>query len=76
MASDLDDAISRYMLGSEDAVRASRVAWTILRPCAFMANTLRWVPQLRARDVVRAPFAEVANAVIDPDDIASVAVAG
>jgi len=74
IASNLDNAVSRYMVGSEEAVRRSGVAWTILRPCAFMSNALRWAPQLRAGDVVTAPFAEVANAVIDPDDIARVAV--
>jgi uncharacterized protein YbjT (DUF2867 family) len=75
VASDLDNAISRYMLESEEAVRASGLAWTILRPCAFMSNALRWLPQLRVGDVVRAPFAEVANAVIDPYDIGRVAAA-
>jgi uncharacterized protein YbjT (DUF2867 family) len=74
VASKLDNAISSYMVGSEDAVQTSEVAWTILRPCAFMSNALRWVAQLRAGDVVTAPFAQVANAVIDPDDIARVAV--
>jgi uncharacterized protein YbjT (DUF2867 family) len=71
--SDLDNAISRYMIGSEEAVRASGVAWTILRPCAFMSNALRWVPQLHAGDVVTVPFAGVSNALIDPYDIARVA---
>jgi uncharacterized protein YbjT (DUF2867 family) len=72
-ASNLDNAISRYQLASEDAVRASGVDWTILRPYAFMSNALRWLPELREGDVVRAPFAEVANAVVDPYDIAAVA---
>jgi uncharacterized protein YbjT (DUF2867 family) len=75
VASDLDNAISRYMLDSETAVRESGVSWTILRPCAFMSNALRWVEPLRAGDVVRVPFASVANAVIDPFDIARVAAA-
>jgi uncharacterized protein YbjT (DUF2867 family) len=72
-ASNLDNAISRYQLASEDAVRTSGVDWTILRPYAFMSNALRWLPELREGDVVRAPFADVANAVIDPYDIAAVA---
>jgi uncharacterized protein YbjT (DUF2867 family) len=76
IASNPDNAISRYMIASEEAVRESGIAWTILRPCAFMSNALRWAPQLQAGDVVTAPFAGVANAVIDPDDIARVAVAG
>ena len=74
VASNLNNAISRYMVASEEAVQASGVAWTILRPCAFMSNALRWVAQLRTGDVVMTPFAQVANAVIDPDDIARVAV--
>jgi uncharacterized protein YbjT (DUF2867 family) len=67
------DAVSRYMIQSEAAVRESAVAWTILRPSAFMTNTLQWVPQLQAGDVVRAPFAGVRQAVLDPADIAAVA---
>jgi uncharacterized protein YbjT (DUF2867 family) len=50
------------------------MAWTILRPYEFMSNALRWAEQLRAGDVVRAPFANVSVAVIDPRDIAAVAV--
>jgi uncharacterized protein YbjT (DUF2867 family) len=38
-----------------------------------MTNALGWIEQLRAGDLVRAPFAEVAMAVIDPYDIAAVA---
>jgi uncharacterized protein YbjT (DUF2867 family) len=75
VASDVDNAVSRYQIGSEEAVRASGIAWTILRPCAFMSNALRWVQQLRSGDVVTVPFADVANAVIDPYDIARVAAA-
>ncbi|HEX6527394.1 MAG TPA: NAD(P)H-binding protein [Streptosporangiaceae bacterium] len=70
---DLTNAISSYMIRSEEAVRASGLAWTILRPSAFMSNAFRWLPQLRAGDVVRLPFAGVPAAVIDPADIAAVA---
>jgi len=49
------------------------VAWTVLRPSGFMSNALRWLPQLRAGDVVRAPFGDAAIAAIDPRDIAAVA---
>jgi uncharacterized protein YbjT (DUF2867 family) len=70
---DRDDAITRYMRESEHAVRAGGVAWTILRPSGFMSNTLQWVEPVRAGDVVRAPFAGVPIAVIDPSDIAAVA---
>jgi uncharacterized protein YbjT (DUF2867 family) len=68
------NAISRYMIDSETAVWDSGLAWTILRASGFMSNVLRdWLPQLRAGDVIRAPFADVPIAVIDPLDIAAVA---
>jgi uncharacterized protein YbjT (DUF2867 family) len=70
---DRDDAITRYMRESEAAVRDGGVAWTILRSSGFMSNTLQWVEPVRAGDVVRAPFADVPIAVIDPYDIAAVA---
>jgi uncharacterized protein YbjT (DUF2867 family) len=73
LASDLNNAISKYMIASERAVRESGVPWTLLRPSAFMTNALEWADQVRAGDVVRAPFADVAVAVVDPYDIAGVA---
>ncbi|MYW05908.1 NAD(P)H-binding protein [Streptomyces sp. SID3343] len=72
-AGDQGNAVTRYMVASEEAVRQSGVAWTILRPTGFMANALRWLPQLRAGDVVRGAWPDVAIAAIDPYDIASVA---
>jgi uncharacterized protein YbjT (DUF2867 family) len=70
---DPGNAVTRYMMDSEAAVRASGLAWTFLRPFGFMSNTLQWVPQLQAGGVVRAPWAEVPIAMIDPHDIAAVA---
>jgi uncharacterized protein YbjT (DUF2867 family) len=70
---DTSNAITSFMLGSEQAVRASGLAWTVLRAYGFMSNTLRWVPELASGDVVREPFAEVPVAMIDPLDIAAVA---
>lgn len=70
---DTSNAITRYMIVSESAVLDSGLPWTILRPSAFMSNALRWAPQLTVGDVVRAPFATVRTATIDPYDIAAVA---
>ncbi|MFF7366536.1 SDR family oxidoreductase [Streptomyces tricolor] len=53
VATDTRNVLSEYMIGSETAVRESGLAWTFLRPNAFMSNALRWLPQLRAGDVVR-----------------------
>jgi uncharacterized protein YbjT (DUF2867 family) len=68
-----DNAITRMWLDAEAAVRSSGLAWTILRPSGFHSNALRWLPQLRAGDVVQAPWPAVAIASIDPADIAAVA---
>ena len=70
---DLSNAITAYMAASEQAARESGLAWTILRPAMFMSNTFQWLPQLRAGDVVRAPFGHVRAAATDPADIAAVA---
>jgi uncharacterized protein YbjT (DUF2867 family) len=67
------NALARYHIESEAAIRDSGLPWTFLRPPTFMTNTLQWADQVRARDVIRAQFPEVPVAVIDPADIAAVA---
>ena len=69
----LDNAITRMWLDSEASVRESGVAWTFLHPSGYQSNALRWLPQLRRGDVIRAPWPDVPVAVIDPADIAAVA---
>jgi len=68
-----DNPITRMWLDSEAALRASGLPGTVLRPSGFHANALRWAPQLRHGDVVRAPWPDVPIASIDPADIAEVA---
>jgi uncharacterized protein YbjT (DUF2867 family) len=72
---DRSNAVARYHIDSERAVRESGLAWTFLRPNSFMSNTFRWAPQLRTGDTVRLPFADVAVSMIDPDDLGAVAAA-
>jgi uncharacterized protein YbjT (DUF2867 family) len=69
------NAVTRMWLDAEAAVRDCGAEWTILRPSGFQSNALRWLPQLRDGDVVRAPWPGVAVAAIDPADIAAVAAA-
>jgi uncharacterized protein YbjT (DUF2867 family) len=69
---DMTNAVARYHILSESSVRESGIAWTFLQPNTFMSNTLQWVPQLQAGDVVRAAFPSVRVATIDPYDVASV----
>ncbi len=68
-----NDAITHYIVGSENAVHESGIAWTMLRPCGFMSNALQWAAQIRSEGVVHAAFAGVRTASIDPFDIAAVA---
>ena len=72
---DLTNAVARYHILSEQAVRESGLPWTFLRPNSFMSNAYRWLPQLRAGNVVRLPFAEVPIAMIHPGDLGRVAAA-
>lgn len=72
-AGDTTNAVARYHILSERAVRQSGLAWTFLQPNTFMTNTFQWLPQLRQGNRIRAPFADVRVATIDPDDIGAVA---
>jgi uncharacterized protein YbjT (DUF2867 family) len=69
----LDNYVVRFNVVSEAAVRDSALSWSVLRPSGFMSNALRWLPQLRAGDTVREPFADLPVAMIDPFDIGVVA---
>ena len=70
---DLTNAVARYHIESEAAVKESGLGWTMLQPNGFMTNALQWVRQLQAGDIVQAPFAGVRTAQIDPADIGAVA---
>lgn len=60
-------------LAVEQLLKASGMAWTILRPTQFASNTLMWATSIRGHETVRAPYAETALPTIHPADIASVA---
>ena len=70
---DRSNAVARYMIETEDALRASGLGWTMVRPRMFMTNALQWASQLDS-GVVRAPWPDAPSAVVDPADIAAVAV--
>lgn len=69
-----DNAVARYHIESEDLVRASGLGWTMLQPNSFMSNSLRWRAQLREGNVIREAFGDVPLSVVDPADIAAVAL--
>jgi uncharacterized protein YbjT (DUF2867 family) len=70
---DMSNAVARYHILSERAVRDSGLPWTFLQPNSFMANALRWLPQLEKGDVIHGPFGEVPISTIHPDDLGAVA---
>jgi len=57
----------------EEAIRASGLAWTFLRPGFFMSNTLMWAETIKTQGAVYFPGGEGQVAPIDPQDIAAVA---
>ena len=65
------DAHVDGLRGGGARLRAS--PWTVLRPSGYQSNALRWLPQLRTGDVVRAPWPDVAIAAIDPPTSRAVA---
>ncbi|GAA0918102.1 SDR family oxidoreductase [Streptomyces thermoalcalitolerans] len=69
-----DDLITRWQRTNEALLRDSGMAWTLLRPRAFMSNCMSWAPSIRSRGVVSALYGTSVNACIDPRDIAAVAV--
>lgn len=68
-----DDPITRWHRAGEAAVRDSGIAWTFLRPNAFMSNALSWGPAVRAGGPIEAPFAAATCSAVDPLDIAELA---
>ncbi|WP_306944057.1 NAD(P)H-binding protein [Streptomyces phaeochromogenes] len=69
-----DDLITRWQRAGEELLRASGMEWTLLRPRAFMSNSLAWAASVRSERTVRALYGTSANACVDPADVAEVAV--
>ncbi|HUR07506.1 MAG TPA: NAD(P)H-binding protein [Nonomuraea sp.] len=67
-------AVRAHERQAERLIERSGLEWTILRPHAFAANTLRWAEQIRAEGVVRAPYGQAAMSLVHERDIAAVAV--
>ncbi|WP_242910522.1 NAD(P)H-binding protein [Actinomadura terrae] len=68
-----DDPIFGLHAAMEALVGESGPSHTVLRADTIASNTLGWADQIRATGTVRAPLM-AATAVIDPRDIAAVAV--
>lgn len=68
------EGVSAWHLPGEQALESSGKAWTILRPSVFMSNTAAWIPQIQAGDRIPNYTGSGRNGVVDPRDIAAVAV--
>lgn len=65
--------IGKWHIDREEAIRASGLSWTFLRPGNFMSNALMWAETIKTQGVVYSPSGEGRTAPIDPRDIATVA---
>lgn len=59
----------------EQAVRASALDWTFLKPVEFMSAALDWAASIRTEGVVREPFAGRLSATVHEAAVAAVAAA-
>ncbi|MDX3102300.1 NAD(P)H-binding protein [Nonomuraea angiospora] len=66
-------AMGRWHHEREQAIRASGIPATFLRPGGFMTNVFDWLPTIREAGYVLDPVGPGRYAPIDPADIAAVA---
>ncbi|MFI6181368.1 NAD(P)H-binding protein [Nonomuraea sp. NPDC051191] len=66
--------VGDWHLAGERALRAGELEWTILRPSSFASNALRWAPQVRQGQPVPNTTGKGRQGVVDPRDVAEVAV--
>ncbi|MFC8229149.1 NAD(P)H-binding protein [Streptomyces sp. NPDC057287] len=71
---DTEDFLTVRQRVTEEAVRSCGIAWTLLRPRAFMSNTLSWADRIGRDGTVGALYGSTPNAPVDPRDVARVAV--
>lgn len=65
---------ARWHNEAEQKLKASGLAWTMLRPGNFMTNALGWAPTIKAEGNIYQPTGTGTWAAIDPADIGAVAV--
>ncbi|MBO1331309.1 NAD(P)H-binding protein [Streptomyces sp. VRA16 Mangrove soil] len=65
---------SQWHVPGEQALRDGPLEWTILRPTMFASNFLWWAGEVRAGRPVPDQYDGGAQGVVDPADIAAVAV--
>ncbi|MER5325989.1 NAD(P)H-binding protein [Streptosporangium roseum] len=69
------DSYGAAHAAAENAFMDSGAEWTVLRPAGYMSNVLQWRSSITSQGRVYQPYGKVRRAVIDPEDVAAVAVA-
>ena len=59
---------------AEEAIAVSGLAWTVLRPPSFASNFLQYRTMIAAGDPIPNVFGEARQPIVDPRDVAAVAV--
>ena len=67
--------MQRWHRAGEMLIEGSGMAWTFIRPTGFMTNALGWADMIKSQGAVYAPGGDGRLAVVDPRDVAAVAVA-
>ncbi|MCM1949067.1 NAD(P)H-binding protein [Streptomyces sp. G2] len=67
--------VGAWHVEAERAIEAGGFAWTVLRPPSFASNLLRFAPLIQAGEPLPNLAGDSRQAVIDPRDVAAVAVA-
>jgi uncharacterized protein YbjT (DUF2867 family) len=71
---DNGEFLGAWHLQAEQAVRASGLAWTVLRPTTFASNVRQWADAVNAGQPVPNLTGAGRQGIVDPRDVAAVAV--
>ncbi len=66
--------MQRWHRAGELRIERSGLAWTFVRPTGFMSNALAWAGSIKGHGMVYSPGGTGRLSVVDPRDIAAVAV--
>jgi uncharacterized protein YbjT (DUF2867 family) len=70
-----DSVVGPWFLSAEQAVLASGMDWTVLRPTNFASNSLRWLGEITEGRPIADASGGLPDGVVDPRDVAAVAAA-
>jgi uncharacterized protein YbjT (DUF2867 family) len=66
--------VGAWHVAAEEAIASSGLAWTALRPPSFASNFLQYRTMIAAGDPIPNVFGEARQPIVDPRDVAAVAV--